>query len=277
MDRRKFMKQSVLIGLMGIIGSSAISSCKKIFDYSPVMGNSDSHYYDMNIHHIEQINSVSPKSTNRLSIALIADNHKNLDEMADIVSEINTKANQIDFTVHMGDITDEGLAFEYQQSLDILNRLEVPFFVVLGNHDCLGNGKRLYTDYYGVSDFSFSFGPDYFIFFNDVIWELGNRTPNFSWLENELKKSLNYRNRFVFSHIPPYTDQFIPENKERFMTLMKTYEVQASIHGHQHSFEDMIFDQDITRYIQVPFTRLNSYLLLDIEQNKIDVTYKKML
>jgi predicted phosphodiesterase len=55
--------------------------------------------------------------------------------LANYVADINSHDPPVDFTVHLGDITDFGLPEEFEDAARILDGLEAPLYPVLGNHD----------------------------------------------------------------------------------------------------------------------------------------------
>ncbi|MFA8299257.1 MAG: metallophosphoesterase [Hyphomicrobiales bacterium] len=269
MNRRDFIIKGIGFCMLCTL---SLSSCKKLFEYSPLESDNGKHNDYLNDQHIEKIKDLTPKS-DITSIAFIADNHKNMDEMKSIVNDINSKKDKIDFVVHLGDITDEGLSLGYTLGKEVLLDLQVPWFVVIGNHDCLANGYNIFKSFYGLTDYSFSYGEDKFIFFNSVVWELEGREPDFEWLESELKNTQDKRNRFVFSHIPPNGDQFTDKMDKKYDDLMKEYDVVASVHGHEHRYENNLDTVTGTRFIQVPATKSKSYVIIDVEDLELNVKH----
>src|SRR5262249_53510356 len=57
-----------------------------------------------------------------------------------------------DVVLITGDLVDRGLVEEYEQLKIILRRLDIPFFVIPGNHDRRDNLRRVLADYRGVTD-----------------------------------------------------------------------------------------------------------------------------
>lgn len=55
--------------------------------------------------------------------------------LADAVAHLNGLSPRPDVTLVTGDICDFGLAEEYEQAAQLLDRLEMPWFVIPGNHD----------------------------------------------------------------------------------------------------------------------------------------------
>src|ERR1043166_9273553 len=57
-----------------------------------------------------------------------------------------------DVVLITGDLTDCGLNEEYDHLKIILRRLDIPFFMILGNHDRRDNFRRVFSDYRGVTE-----------------------------------------------------------------------------------------------------------------------------
>src|ERR1044071_10332563 len=57
-----------------------------------------------------------------------------------------------DVVLITGDLTDRGLNEEYEQLKIMLRRLDIPFFMILGNHDRRENFRRVFSDYPGVAE-----------------------------------------------------------------------------------------------------------------------------
>lgn len=94
----------------------------------------------------------TPHSAARFRFVALSDSHDAYDELGDAVTAINHMPD-VDFVVHAGDVSDYGLAQEYEWNARALSGLRVPGFVVIGNHDAISNGKAVYRDLYGPFDF----------------------------------------------------------------------------------------------------------------------------
>lgn len=66
-----------------------------------------------------------------------------------IVDTINNM--DIDFVVILGDITDKGIREQYKLSKNILDKLEKPYYVIIGNHDIMKSDKT-FEKYYGTPE-----------------------------------------------------------------------------------------------------------------------------
>src|ERR1043166_4646770 len=57
-----------------------------------------------------------------------------------------------DVVLITGDLTDCGLNEEYEQLKIMLGRLDIPFFMILGNHDRRESFRRVFSDHRGVTE-----------------------------------------------------------------------------------------------------------------------------
>lgn len=212
-----------------------MSSCDKVFEFSLYSAYVSSDRRNTTAKNLEQLYA-EPASTTfePFRFALVSDNHLFYDELSEAIEHINANSGA-DFVIHGGDMTDGGLIKEFDLFQDVMKKLEVPYFTVIGNHDLLANGQSVYTDMFGEENYSFGYRECKFIFFNNVVWELNYTEPDFRWLRNELLDSDQYQHVFVIAHIPPWTDQFFLSYFYVYSLLMNDYNVSLSIHGHHHS------------------------------------------
>nr|QNT35541.1 3',5'-cyclic adenosine monophosphate phosphodiesterase CpdA [uncultured Methanosarcinales archaeon] len=111
--------------------------------------------------------------------------------LADVVTAIN--AESVNFTILLGNLTDNGLAYEFDNVTKRLNKLDKPFYPVIGNHDKsegawvtewaeLGPGNTTYI---------FNFAGWHFIVLdtvNDSNTEQGILTDDITkWVQDDLK------------------------------------------------------------------------------------------
>ena len=82
----------------------------------------------------------------------MGDSQRWYDETDDFVSHLN-KRDDIDFVIHGGDVSDFGVTDEFLWQRDIMNKLKIPYVVLLGNHDCLGTGEETYRAIFGDPQF----------------------------------------------------------------------------------------------------------------------------
>ena len=97
--------------------------------------------------------------------AMIGDTQRHYDETETFVKALNAR-NDIDFVIHGGDISDFGVTDEFMLQRDIMNKLKVPYVVLIGNHDCLATGQYVFRKIFGEEDFSFMAGNIKFVCLN---------------------------------------------------------------------------------------------------------------
>ena len=173
------------------------------------------------------------------------------------------------FGVACGDIMFDDLSLypEYERAV---NRMGIPFFQVIGNHDLDFDG---YTDESSIRTFNNHFGPGYYSFdrgdvhyvvLDDVLWHTQGYIgyldeKQLSWLEADLAHIEQGRPVIVFAHIPglstanrrsrgagPDPSHSIT-NRERLYQLLEPYNAHL-LSGHTHENEH-VFEGGIHEHI----------------------------
>ncbi|WP_026462623.1 metallophosphoesterase family protein [Adhaeribacter aquaticus] len=246
------------------------------FDYSPNEVLLASDEKNLNQKNIDKITALGITATDTLRIALISDTQRFYDETKKVVNVINdinaNKKSRIHFVIHGGDISDFGLLEEYRWQHQILKKLAMPYVVVLGNHDCVANGKKVYRNMYGPYDFSFQVGANRFVFMNTNTMEFESDIPLFDYMENSLKDVNNYKNAFIVSHVAPYDPDYNRAKEEPFASIVRNYKVKYSIHGHQHTHSFKQPYNDNQNYLIIGSVEKQSFVLMTIIGEK--VTYE---
>jgi 3',5'-cyclic-AMP phosphodiesterase len=210
-------------------------SCEDLFEFSP---------YDTPVKSkdLNEVNSaLISKSTitnDTLKFVLLSDSHDSYDELSDAVASINN-LNSIQFVICCGDVTNTGLAQEYNWYVDIVGRLKYPLITTVGNHDHLSNGLKLYRRLFGPENMSFVFDKYKFIVFNDVVWENNNTTPDFEWLQNEL--SNDSLHNIIIAHIPFWTDQ-LNGSRDEIEQIVSRENTTVALYGHEHVFSEKYYN-----------------------------------
>lgn len=178
---------------------------------------------------------------------LISDTQRWYDETNDAVASINAR-DDIDFVVHCGDISDFGVTKEMELQRDIFEKLDVPYVVLLGNHDCLGTGADTFRYIFGNPDFSFNAGDTHFLCINSNAYEYDYSVdiPNFSFIRAD-RDSLpaDVRRTVVAMHAQPTSEQFNNNVAEYFEEQIKMYPGLSFCmcgHGHKTQVNDLFGD-----------------------------------
>lgn len=167
-------------------------------------------------------------------IALISDTHNYYDELNDLVQKINERG-PYSFVIIAGDITNDGLREEYLETRRILNKLNWPYLVVLGNHDCLANGVKIYKRLFGDIDFTLNYRDISFVLLNTNNWETSGAVPDYQFLESSLSSATGAF-KVVVTHVPMNDeDRFTSDEIRRFEEIVQNNNVDYVIWGHNHN------------------------------------------
>lgn len=182
-------------------------ACNKV-EYHPYDGriNGKTGINKKNIALIEK--ACAAKDTVRF--AVISDTQGWLDETARIVKSINSRQD-VDFTLHLGDLSDFGLTKEFEWQRDCLEKLARPYVCLIGNHDCLATGEYVFKKIFGDINFAFTAGKTRFVCLNTNSREFDHTTsvPDFSFIKEQQEIfPAGVVNTVAAMHAPPTSEQF---------------------------------------------------------------------
>jgi predicted phosphodiesterase len=211
-----------------------LSGCN-VFKFSPYDDDLETDIRNSNFKNIIKIeNNFTVAEKDSFDFAIISDSHSDYDDLHDVVKWINKNPN-IKFTFFLGDQTDLGLKFEFENTLYELEKLNKPYIVIIGNHDYLSQGKSIFQQIYGNTNFSFSIGNNKFIGFDNIVWENDNKRPEFEWLQNELDDKI-CKNIFLMMHIPEESEP-MEKYRHEYSIIIKDVPNLYRLHGHTHSLK----------------------------------------
>ncbi len=232
MKRREFVKQSGLLGILALVG--VLPACNLPFEYSPYDIEAEKSHRELTSKNLAKLKEIDAGKS-AFKIAFITDTHTFYDEFNETIEELN-KRDDIDFVIHGGDLTLSSLHKEFTWFNEIIEKLNIPFLTVIGNHDHLSNGKAIYEKSFGPTSYTFVFRGCKFVMFDNNIWENKNKDPEFEWFKSNLKNDGSYNHVIPVSHIPPWGDQYNYGNSYVFNQMMEENHIKLSIHGHTHSY-----------------------------------------
>lgn len=220
----------------------------------------DYHPYDVrisgetnvNAHNIERIEA-SCKGKDTIRFITMGDSQRWYDETEDFVKHVNQR-NDIDFVIHGGDVSDFGVTDEFLWQRDIMNKLKIPYVVIIGNHDCLGTGKDAYQAIFGDTNFSFIAGHVKFICLNTnaLEYDYSSPIPDLNFIENELTNRESEFDKTVFSmHVRPFCGDFNNNVANIFHQYVKKFPgIQFCTAAHEHHlFQEDLFNDSIIYYM----------------------------
>lgn len=244
----------------------SLTACD-LFDYHPLDGQIDINTNGKaNADNISIIDSIT-LNKNNLRFAFVTDTHRNDDETALFVKDIN-KRGDVDFIVHGGDITDYGYKREFEWTYRNLGKLTIPHVVALGNHDIPAYGNYLYESIYGAANFAFIAGAYKFIVLNTNRLEYKNpiHVPDFDFIEQQIADCDKYKGTIVVMHAPPGGEQFGDEEiVQKFSeSLSRIPNLYFCLYGHTHNHTVSELLNDGVVYIGCDNIAKRSYLILDL-------------
>jgi len=217
---------------------------------------------------ILSIHERESKFNNNYSIAVISDSHNYYRDLELQIKYINKNKEKIAFVVHTGDATDLGLLVEWEMFYNIIQKLEVPIVMVIGNHDLLTNGLEIYQQLFGYHlDFSFVFKGSNFVFINNNNWESTGDVPDIDYINDELRKTK--ANSILFSHVSlSDLDRFTKSEVETTKKLIIQNNVGYVINGHDHNHNTASFGNAIQ--LTTGASVKGYILMIHIERNNIE-------
>lgn len=244
-------------------------ACRDIFQFSPHQTDIDPAMQNQTVTNITRLSHMDPGVPVRFSFAIVSDTHCHYKDLDVAVAHIN-RDDDIQFTIHAGDMTDFGLKQEYEISCSIMLKLKKPFFTVIGNHDCLGNGQEIYRKMFGEFYYAFSYSDTAFLMFHDNIWEFDNVPPDIGELDRTLSELSMFPNKILVGHIPPFGDQFDFPIEKAYRDVLEQHQVTLSAHGHVHEFRyDPDFYNDGIPYLTVDTIANRSYVKVTIDDGQL--------
>jgi Icc protein len=252
-----------------------IASCKK-FEANPYSTQLPEELpSQLNKHNLDLLTTREHDEQDTVRFIFTGDTQRFYEELKDLVTMVNTLSG-IHFVIVAGDITDFGLTKEFQWIYEHLNRLNVPYIGVVGNHDLSGNGTALYEKIFGPKNFSFRFKGTKFICHdtNSREYNYNGQVPDLSFINAEISDST--AEHFVgVSHVPPFNGDFDPAMENDYSKLLASDpRFLLSLHGHLHGTYDSTKYNDHVRYIVTPTVQKRYAFLLKIHKGKV---YKQSL
>lgn len=245
-----------------------VLSCDEIIEYSPYENIVEKKWKNQNVKNYNKLLPEAQKSFEPFKIGLIADTHTYYDEFEKQVRVIN-KRDDLDFIVHLGDLTLSANAREFDWYSDIMNQINIPVISLIGNHDCLANGYDIYTEMFGESNFFFEYKDVKFVMFDDVVWEKQIRDPDFDWFIESIVNNDDYQYVIPFAHIPPWDEQFSYGNEFFYNQILLGNSIELSVHGHGHRYEYSQPYNGGVNYLSIPAPIRNELIIMNIQSDTI--------
>lgn len=257
----------ILIGITALL----MTACDSVFQYHPYDVRFDGER-DINAHNISEIEDHC-RNLDSMRVAFISDSHHDYTDLCAMVEDINRRED-IDFVVHLGDLTDTGTTKEFEWARDYLQGIRVPYVVLIGNHDFLGTGDETFSRMFGKMDFTFIANRVKFVCINTNATEYDHiaDVPDFDYLEKAVTTdSALFDRTIVCMHAPPYSDQFNNNVAKPFeYYVLQLPGLLFCINGHGHGTEQKDLFGDGMTYYAVGAAYNRKYMIFTIRKEGYD-------
>lgn len=250
-----------------------LSSCKKFVQFHPNEVRPDE--IDINAKNIARINNLPERDTFRF--ILTGDTQRFYDQVEAFAGHVNT-LRDISFVIINGDLVDFGLNSEYNMLVPKLNKMNVPYVAVMGNHDMLANGKQIFNKMFGPENFTFSYSGTSFICFNSNSREanFNGSIPDLNFLQQEINNTSHANNLMFVSHVPPNSGDFDRNLEQRYNNLVShAPHARMSLHAHEHRYVEDTPYEDGFPYLIVGSYQNRNYALITVAGNSVTVEEKR--
>jgi len=214
------------------------------------------------------------------------DNPEILDKMIEEVNDANPE------TIFLtGDLTDSGLAKEYEEVAEIIKRFKRMPYIVPGNHDARNDGLELFKEYFPHPPFS-----EYIESIDTTAIGLNSTLPDtqegmigdqqMEWLKENLKEAKGKKILYMHHHVLP-----VPHTgKERnilydagdILQLAKDSGIDIILSGHKHQHHVWLLGDIIIANAGTAFGNKlilhnrHSYNIITIGEQAITVELKEI-
>jgi len=151
---------------------------------------------------------------------------------------VNNETN-VRFVLGAGDLISEGTRAELERFQVELERMDVPYFATLGNHE-LGEEPPPYHDLFGRGNYSFVFHGARFTLLDSASATLDPLV--YDWLGEWLDRGRG-QTHVVAMHIPPFDPSgtrqgaFASKNEAaKLLNQLALHEVDLTLYGHIHTY-----------------------------------------
>lgn len=198
-----------------------ISGCQ--YDASPWESNVT--YKDLTRKHLERLGNPDEQP---FTMAITGDPQAVVGYLDSVIMRADNSS--AEFLVVLGDLTDLGLKREWEFIGESLSKARKPVLTVVGNHDGLTKGKKIYPKMFGPYNYTFNYRGIKFVAWNNNSYEYH---VDLEWLKRETYIDQKV---VILAHQPPRSGTLSAEVEEIWEEIRQQDNVIASLHGHLHNF-----------------------------------------
>jgi Icc protein len=265
-DVEQYLAFPTLLTLL--ISVTLLTGCNQ-FEFSPNQSFDHSSPSNLNAQNLALLRQNTEDDT--VTIVFAGDTQRWYDEQERFVRKVNSLEN-VDLVLLAGDISDFGILQEFKWVQKRLSALRAPYFVIIGNHDMVANGRHIFRQMFGPLNYSFVYGGIKFIAHNTNGLEApGENIPDLGWLSRELQNTDGADYILTVSHVPPFNAaEFGTESVKPYTNLLQnTPNLLLSLHGHVHQHQDFYPFGDNVHYMTSFSFEQSAFVLLRIVNGKV--------
>lgn len=152
----------------------------------------------------------------------------------------------IDFVLITGDISDDGDQHAMQEAKGCLDRLRVPYYIVMGNHETKwsASGYMAWKEIFGYERIEFQHEGVHFLGFNTgplMRMAYGHVVAqDLAWLKERLESYPRHEPVIIVTHYPLMKGDV--DNWFEVTDLLRHYNVRLCIGGHYHRTRNLSYD-----------------------------------
>lgn len=255
----------ITISILAITLALALTSCAPIKN-TPFGEETQSSVSNLNAANKNRLPLEVFGNQEPLEFSVIADAHANYEDLEKVVTRLNKNSSQ--FVVNLGDMTDLGLAMEYDAFMYFMSSLSKPWFSIIGNHDAIGNGKNIFKRLFGQYNDVFELNGVRYVLFNNNQLDFQKEGIELDWLEQTVLDS--HLPVVIFQHINPFNNEYFNEKQlEQIRRILDSGQVIALFHGHTHKFNTSKYKNVLIQ--EVARVQREQYAEVKIDANTVRI------
>lgn len=239
------------------------------FEYSPLQAFDQNSPVSLNVKNLSRL-AESPKD-DTVRFIVSGDSQRSQDAVVGFVKKVNSMAG-IDLVFLAGDISEFGTLAETEWVAREFQKLNVPFFGVIGNHDLIANGPAVFQRMFGELNYSLTYGGLKFICHdtNGREYKFNGRVPDINWLERETAPADGISAYVGISHVRPFSVDFDPALSASYSRILNSNPAfLASFHGHDHKFGEYYPDNSRVPFVITTSFNKRGFLLAEVVNDQI--------
>ena len=244
------------------------SSCTD-FEYSPHQAFDQDSPADLNAKNLDKLLKITNDDTVRFIVS--GDSQRSYNEVELFIKKANTIPG-IDMVFLAGDLTEFGTLQEMEWVVDEFNKLSVPFFAVIDNHDLLAKGSVAFQRMFGNLNYTFTYDGVKFICHdtNGREYKFNGKIPDVNWLQTQMAASGDVKTYVGISHMRPFSSDFDTKLDTIYTDILNNNPAfLASFHGHDHSFGEYYPNNSRVPFVVTTTLGKKGFLLVEIVNNQI--------